>query len=85
MLRKGEVQLEWDEAIFNFTLEKAIVHKDKSITFKFYSGYETPYLLKNSNIFTFVNFFTILKSDEFNEPGCKGIESSPEGNLIKHS
>lgn len=41
MLRKGEVQLEWDEAIFNFTLEKAIVHKEKSITFKFYSGYET--------------------------------------------
>ena len=33
--------LDWDEAIFNFNLEKAIVHKDKSITFKFYSGFET--------------------------------------------
>ncbi|HIU70228.1 MAG TPA: recombinase family protein [Candidatus Enterosoma merdigallinarum] len=40
MLKKGEAQFEWDETIFNFTLEKAIVHKDKSITFKFYSGYE---------------------------------------------
>ena len=40
MLKKGEVQFEWDETIFNFTLEKAVVHKDKSITFKFYSGYE---------------------------------------------
>ena len=44
-----------------------------------------PYLLKHSNIFTFVYFFTILKNDEFKEPGCKDIESSPEGNLIKHS
>ena len=40
MLKKGEAQFEWDETIFNFTLEKAVVHKDKSITFKFYSGYE---------------------------------------------
>lgn len=40
MLKKGEAQFEWDETIFNFTLEKAAVHKDKSITFKFYSGYE---------------------------------------------
>ena len=64
MLRKGEVQLEWDEAIFNFTLEKAIVHKDKSITFKFYSGYETPYLLKNSNIFTFVNCYDVTSCQE---------------------
>lgn len=40
-LRKGEAMLEWDEAIFNFTLEKAIVHKDRSITFRFYCGYET--------------------------------------------
>lgn len=39
-LKKGEILLEWDDGIFNFTLEKAIVHKDKSITFKFYSGYE---------------------------------------------
>ncbi len=38
-LKKGEILLEWDDRIFNFTLEKAIVHKDKSITFKFYSGY----------------------------------------------
>ena len=40
-LKKGELITEWDEAIFNFNLEKAIVHKDKSITFKFYSGFET--------------------------------------------
>ena len=40
-LRKGEILLEWDDAIFNFTLEKAVVHKDKSITFKFYTGFET--------------------------------------------
>lgn len=38
---KGELITDFDEAIFNFNLEKAIVHKDKSITFKFYSGFET--------------------------------------------
>ena len=37
-LKKGEILIEWDDGIFNFTLEKAIVHKDKSITFKFYTG-----------------------------------------------
>ena len=41
MLKKGEAQFEWDETIFNFTLEKAVVHKDKSITFKFHTGFET--------------------------------------------
>ena len=40
-LKRGEVITDWDDAIFNFNLEKAIVHKDKSITFKFYSGFET--------------------------------------------
>lgn len=40
-LKKGELIADFDEAIFNFNLEKAIVHKDKSITFKFYSGFET--------------------------------------------
>ena len=40
-LKKGELITDFDEAIFNFNLEKAIVHKDKSITFKFYSGFET--------------------------------------------
>ena len=40
-LKRGEVITDFDEAIFNFNLEKAIVHKDKSITFKFYSGFET--------------------------------------------
>ena len=39
-LKRGEVITDFDEAIFNFNLEKAIVHKDKSIIFKFYSGYE---------------------------------------------
>ena len=46
-LKKGEILFEWDDAIFNFTLEKAIVHKDKSITFKFYSGFETT--IKNKH------------------------------------
>ena len=40
-LKKGELITDWDEAIFNFNLEKAVVHKDKTITFKFYSGFET--------------------------------------------
>lgn len=40
-LKKGELITDFDEAIFNFNLEKAIAHKDKSITFKFYSGFET--------------------------------------------
>ena len=40
-LKKSELITDFDEAIFNFNLEKAIVHKDKSITFKFYSGFET--------------------------------------------
>lgn len=40
ILRKGEQAFSWDETIFNFVLEKGIAHKDKSITFKFYSGYE---------------------------------------------
>lgn len=40
-LKKGELITDFDEVIFNFNLEKAIVHKDKSITFKFYSGFET--------------------------------------------
>ena len=47
MLKKGEAQFEWDDAIFNFTLEKAIVHKDKTITFKFYTGFETT--IKNKH------------------------------------
>ena len=41
MLRKGEAQFEWDDTIFNFTLEKASVHKDKLTAFKFYSCYES--------------------------------------------
>ena len=40
-LKKGELITDFGEAIFNFNLEKAIVHKDKSKTFKFYSGFET--------------------------------------------
>lgn len=40
-LKKGEILFEWDDAIFNFTLENAIVHKDKTIAFKFYTGFET--------------------------------------------
>lgn len=41
MLRKSEDQFEWDDTIFNFTLEKASVHKDKLIAFKFYSCYDS--------------------------------------------
>lgn len=40
-LKKGELITDFDEVIFNFNLEKVIVHEDKSITFKFYSGFET--------------------------------------------
>ena len=40
LLRKGEALTKWDEVIFNLTLEKAVVHKDRSITFVFLSGNE---------------------------------------------
>ncbi len=40
-LKKSEIITDFDETIFNFNLEKAIVHKDKSITFNFYSEFET--------------------------------------------
>ena len=40
-LTRGDILLEWDDGILNFTLEKAVVHKDKSITFKFYTEFET--------------------------------------------
>lgn len=40
MLKKCEAQFECDDKILNSTLEKAVVHKVKSITFKFYSSYE---------------------------------------------
>ena len=39
-LKKGEILLEWDDGIFNFNLEKAVVNKDKSITFKSYKWFE---------------------------------------------
>lgn len=40
-LKKSEIIPDFDETLFNFNLEKAIVHKDKSITFNFYSEFET--------------------------------------------
>ena len=40
-LKKGELITDFDEAIFNFNIEIAVVHKDKTITFNFYSGFET--------------------------------------------
>ena len=40
-LKKGELITDFDEVIFNFNLEKAMLHKDKSIIFKFYSVFET--------------------------------------------
>ena len=48
-LKKGEILLEWDDGIFNFTLEKAVVHKDKSIIFKLYSGYEVTIKAEDQN------------------------------------
>ena len=50
ILKKGEAQFEWDETIFNFTLEKTVVHKDKSITFKLYTWFVTT-----ANTFTVKN------------------------------
>ncbi len=40
LIRKGEILTEFDERIFNFVLDRAIVPKDKSITFIFLSGHE---------------------------------------------
>ncbi len=40
LFKKSDYIQEWDERIFNFTLEKAVVHKDKSITFIFLSDIE---------------------------------------------
>lgn len=37
MIKKGEPLVAYDERIFNFMIDKAIVHKDKSITFEFLS------------------------------------------------
>ncbi|MBO8427536.1 MAG: hypothetical protein IAC58_03160 [Firmicutes bacterium] len=39
-LKKGELITDFDDAVLNFNLEKAVVHKDKSITFIFLSGIE---------------------------------------------
>ena len=38
--RSGQVLTEWDDTVWMVMVEKAIVHKDKSITFKFYNGSE---------------------------------------------
>ena len=40
LLKKGETLTKFDEVIFNLTLDKAVVHKDKSITFIFLSENE---------------------------------------------
>lgn len=40
LLKKGETLTKFDEVIFNLTLDKAVGHKDKSITFIFLSGNE---------------------------------------------
>ncbi len=40
LLKKGETLTKFDEVIFNLTLDKAVAHKDKSITFIFLSGNE---------------------------------------------
>lgn len=40
LIRKGEILTEFDERIFNFVLNRAMVHEDKSITFIFLSGHE---------------------------------------------
>ena len=38
MIKKGKPLVEYDERIFNFTVDKAIVHKDKSTTCEVLSG-----------------------------------------------
>ena len=40
LLKKGETLTKFDEVIFNLTLDKAVAHKDKSITFIFLPGNE---------------------------------------------
>ena len=40
LIRKGEILTEFDERIFNFVLDRAVVHHDASITFIFLSGEE---------------------------------------------
>ena len=40
LIRKGEILAEFDERIFNFVLDRAVVHHDASITFIFLYGEE---------------------------------------------
>ena len=40
-LSKESVLDEWNEELWMIMVEKATVHRDKSITFKFYNGKET--------------------------------------------
>ena len=40
LFKKGEILTTFDERIFNFTLDKAMVHHDGSITFVFLLGNE---------------------------------------------
>ena len=39
-LKNEQVLFQLDDGIFNFNLEKAVVNKDKSITFKSYKWFE---------------------------------------------
>ena len=38
--KSRQVITEWDDAVWTVMVEKAIVHRDKSITFVFYNGSE---------------------------------------------
>ena len=39
-LKNEQILFQLDDGIFNFNLEKAVVNKDKSITFKSYTWFE---------------------------------------------
>lgn len=39
--QKDNIVDDWDEELWMIMVEKAIVHMNKSITFKFYNGKET--------------------------------------------
>lgn len=56
LFKKSKYIQEWGERIFNFTLEKAVVHKDKSITFVFLSGIEIKVEAGEVKSLTFLSF-----------------------------
>ena len=55
LLKKGETLTKFDEVIFNLTLDKAVVHKDKSITFIFLSENEVTINDQGAKSLVFLN------------------------------